>query len=302
MKGSTAMQSEVQVPASGAQPLSAAQLAVAARALGACGGGAGVTQLMALLCNADAEMSEVVRCLKSEPGLAARVLKVANSPFYRQSGNVGSVDRALQVLGFTAVRGIAAAGCMDRLPVPSFGGAINADRFRRHSLAVACAAQELSKRLGARIDSEAFMAGLLHDIGVLLIGRLRPDADSIHLDLPAGDAASLLAAETATFGAQHAELSAALVTAWGLPASLGHSLASHHAPALVAPDAFTGDAALPAVLAMADAVVNDAGLGLWQVGSGEPDLHWVESLGLSADVCADVAAELPALIDRLAPG
>ena len=296
------MQSEVQVPASGAEPLSAAQLAVAARALGACGGGAGVTQLMALLCDAEADVADVVRCLNSEPGLAARVLKVANSPFYRQSGTVGSVDRALQVLGFAAVRGIAAAGCMDRLPVPSFGGAMDADRFRRHSLAVACAAQEISRRLNAQIDSEAFMAGLLHDIGVLLIGRLRPDADSIHLDLPAGDAASLLAAETATFGAQHAELSAALVTAWGLPAALAQALATHHSPALVAPDAFTGNAALPAVLAMADAVVNDAGLGLWPGGSGQPDLHWVESLGLSADICAEVAAELPALMDRLAAG
>ncbi len=296
------MQSEVQVLASGTQRPSAAQLAVAARALGACGGGAGVTQSMALLCDADADAADVVRCLNSEPGLAARVLKVANSPFYRQSGTVGSVDRALQVLGFAAVRGIAAAGCMDRLPVPSFGGAMDADRYRRHSLAVACAAQEISRRLNAQIDSEAFMAGLLHDIGVLLIGRLRPDADSIHLDLPAGDAASLLAAETATFGAQHAELSAALVTAWGLPAALGQALATHHSPALVAPDAFTGNAALPAVLAMADAVVNDAGLGLWPGGSGQPDLHWVESLGLSADVCAEVAAELPALMDRLAAG
>jgi hypothetical protein len=83
---------------------------------------------------------------------------------------------------------------------------------------------------------------------------------------------------------------------------LAHALATHHSPDAGAHDASTDNAALPTVLAMADAIANDAGCGLWPCGSGEPDLHWVESLGLSVVICAEVAADLPELIDRLSPG
>jgi len=63
---------------------------------------------------------------------------------------------------------------MDRIRVPSVGRLLDAERFRCHSIAVATAAQSLSQSAGAGVDAEAFMAGLIHDIGLVILARLRP--------------------------------------------------------------------------------------------------------------------------------
>ncbi len=144
--------------------------------LGASGGGAGAAKLVALLFDDSVDAAEIVRCLQTEPALAARVLKVANSAYYRRGGHVGTFEQALVVLGLSGVRGIAAVGCMERIRVPSVGKVLDAQRFRSHSIAVAAAAQSLSQRARAGLDAEAFMAGLIHDIGLVIVARLRPEA------------------------------------------------------------------------------------------------------------------------------
>jgi len=79
--------------------------------------GFGARTLLPFLFDGQAGPHDVLECLRAQPVLAARVLKVANLAFYRCAGSVDSLERALSMLGLAAVRGIAAAACLDR-PLP----------------------------------------------------------------------------------------------------------------------------------------------------------------------------------------
>ncbi len=278
---------------------SPAEIAAAAKALGATGGGTGTARLLSLLYDDDVDVAEVMRCLGAEPALAARVLKVANSPFYRRAGTVGTVDRAVQVLGLAAIRGIAAAGCMDRLPVPALGRVLDAERFRRHSLAVAVAAQALSAQARCGVDGEAFMAGLLHDIGIVLLARLRPQLLASALAEPA-EPGALPQAAAHVMAIQHAACGARLVEAWGLPPWLGSSIETHHA----APAGALGSGldALPALLAVGDGIAAAAGFGLDGLCDTPPAADLATARGLDPGVCDQVAAGLPEAVERLLEG
>lgn len=277
--------------------LGADEIIGAAKALGVSGGGSGTAALLALLYDTTVDVDAVLRCLKSEPALAALVLKVSNSAYYRQSRSVGTLDRALQVLGLSAIRGIAAAGCMDRVPVPSVDGALDAGGFRRHSLAVAVAAQELSRRAAAGVDAEAFMAGLLHDIGIVLLARLRPQQVALVAELPVTDPRSRLQAEASLIGANHAQCAAMLANVWGLPVWLGAALLGHHVPDTHA--RVTGTDALPALLALADHAAAEAGFGLPPLCDTQPDPACAASVGLDDQTCREVASGIAESLQRL---
>jgi HD-like signal output (HDOD) protein len=277
-------------------------LTAAARALGASGGGAGAARVLSLLYDPNVEIAAVLDCLRAEPGLAARVLKVANAPYYRQAGNIGTVDRAVAVLGLTAIRGVAASGCLDRLTPPRSGTAFDPDRFRLHSLAVACAAQELASATGAGMAGEAYMAGLLHDIGWLLLVKADPAAVARYQPPADADHAGVLAAEQAHFGTTHEACALLLTQIWAMPEWLAVSIVGHHAQADAATSGtpavtpLSGLDALPGLLALADHAAQAAGFGMQAVGAvAAPPAG--EHLGCAE---AQLQALITALPDRLA--
>jgi hypothetical protein len=272
-------------------------LIAAARALGASGGGAGAARVLSLLYDPNVEIAAVLDCLRAEPGLAARVLKVANAPYYRQAGNIGTVDRAVAMLGLNAIRGVAASGCLDRLTPPRSGTAFDPERFRLHSLAVACAAQELATVTGAGIAGEAYMAGLLHDIGWLLLVKADPAAMARYQPPSDADHAGVLAAEQAHFGTTHEACALLLTQTWAMPEWLAMSIVGHHdEPAAAVPGApavapLRGLDALPGLLALADHAAQAAGFAMQTVGAVGPPP--------AADHLGCTEAQLQALIDAL---
>jgi HD-like signal output (HDOD) protein len=280
-----------------AQPVTAAEVAAAAKALGTHAEGASVAQLIALLYDDAVDVDEVIRRLNAEPALVARILKVANSPFYRRSGTVGTLERAVQVLGLTAIRGIAAAGCMDRLPVQTPGSVLDPARLQRHSLGVAAAAQALSQRAGVGMDGEAFMAGLLHDLGFVLLALLRPQQLAA-LAHPASATDTFSSAhERVHLGADHGQCAALLAASWGLPPWLAQALEGHHAAPPLTP--VSGTDALPSLLALAEQACCDAGIELWPSHRPGPDAGCAQALGLSPEDLDEVATSLPDAVQRL---
>jgi HD-like signal output (HDOD) protein len=284
----------------------ASEIVDAAKALGLASGG--TAQLLVLLYDEEAEARDILRCLHCEPALAARVLKVANSAYYRQAGTVGTIERALQVLGLAALRGVAAASCMDRIPVPTSGPRFDARAFQRHSLAVAVAAKSLSQITRCGVDSEAFMAGLLHDIGIVLLARLRPQTVADLADVDLMDTASGLGAEARHLGIDHCSGAAVLAQTWGLPDWLIRALQAHHTPCVppLAGTRLTGPTALPVLLAVADCVAQGAGLGLWPQCTEAADPSWTEALGLHGDAAeatlAEIGASIPGAVSLLTTG
>jgi HD-like signal output (HDOD) protein len=131
------------------------------------GGANTAHRILATLCDGSLDARQIAEVIEREPALAARVLKVANSAFYGSSRNVGTLDRALMLLGLDAVRGIAAAACLDRsVARRSAQAPIDPRALALHSVASAFAAESLTRKCGRAVPTEAFMAALLHDFGV----------------------------------------------------------------------------------------------------------------------------------------
>ena len=205
----------------------------AASALGILGGaGLSAPRVLAALCNPRASNTEVSALILQEPGLAARVLKVANSAFYGRARSVNSIEGSLVVLGLDAVRGIAAAACLDRTVMRAPESAlIQRTALVSHSLAVATAAEALARLRHRELSGEAFMAGLLHNLGVPIQAMLNAQGvkDLIAaLSRDPGQDVRELELQHRLIG--HEACATVVFESWNLPVPLIDAVAFHHHP------------------------------------------------------------------------
>ncbi|MET0293148.1 MAG: HDOD domain-containing protein [Steroidobacteraceae bacterium] len=190
------------------------------------------SNLLAALCDLRADAREIAALVDREPGLAARVLRVANSAFYGLARSVTTIERALVVLGIDAVRGIAAASCMDRgLQRPGENLVIDLVAVVRHCIGTAIAAESLA-RLGPRRQAgEAFMAGLLHNLGLPIQARLdQSGMQQVVATLAADPNASIRDLESMHVRVGHEHCGGVLFESWNLPSVLCDAARHHHAP------------------------------------------------------------------------
>jgi HD-like signal output (HDOD) protein len=261
--------------------------------------GFGAATLMGVLYDPQVRVEGVISALESDSKLTARVIHAANAPCYRVTGQVGSLERAVQMLGLPTIRGVAAAAALDRLLPASPGAALDAERFRRHSLATACAAQMLSNAGGCGVDSEAFIAGLLHEVGWLLLAHHDTEAVARYAPPTPPDAALHRAAEQAHFGITLRECGGWLAEAWGLPVWLRDAI-SQSGPTRPAPVPY-GRTTLPALVALAHSVVDHAGLGLRALDATRWNADLATSLRLESQALHSVAAALREAMARVRP-
>lgn len=210
----------------------------AARSLGIVGGGNhSAHQILAMLCDPGLDARQVAEVIQRDPGIAARVLKVANSAFYGSSRNIGSLDRALLLLGMDTVRGIAAAACLDRgTPRRSHRAPIDPRALTLHCVASAFAAEGLSRRTGRASPSEAFMAALLHDFGVVVQERVdSAGVAQLIAALAADGQASPTELEESLVKVGHAQCAEVVFEDWRLPAAIVMSARFHDAPGRAPP-------------------------------------------------------------------
>jgi HD-like signal output (HDOD) protein len=222
-----------------AAPIDRTQILQAAAAAGVLGSGAASgPRMMAALCDPRISTAAVATLIEQEPAMVARVLRVANSPYYGQSRAIRTLERALQLLGLDAVRGIAAATCLDRgLERENANALIEPRALTLHSLATAAAAEAIARAAQPELAPEAFIASLLQNLGIPLLVQLDRDGVSAMLAArAASDARDLeeLEAEYARIG--HAECIAVVYESWQLPESLVAATRFHHRP-LAAPAA-----------------------------------------------------------------
>jgi HD-like signal output (HDOD) protein len=204
----------------------------AASTLGILGGSG--SRVLAALCNPLVPNSEVSALISREPGLAARVLKVANSSFYGCSRGVTTIERALCLLGLDAVRGIAAMACFDRTVMHSPGGAlIPWAAFVSHSLAVGTAAETLASLQCRELAGDAFMAGLLHNLGVPIQAMVdAPGVKRLIASLALDPEQDVREVERCHSLVGHEACAVVVFENWGLPASLSDAAEYHHHPFL----------------------------------------------------------------------
>ena len=173
--------------------------------------------------------ADMERVISPDPALTSNLLRLANSPYFGLTRKVESVRQAVTVMGTKRLFEIVAgAGFQSTIPKVIPGYETTSTRFWLHSVAVAALSESLARELRLHPPDYTFTAGLLHDIGKLVIGAYlaaQPEDERPDLMVTEG---TLLDREREVFETDHCELGAALAERWNLPKRLQAVARWHH--------------------------------------------------------------------------
>lgn len=186
-----------------------------------------LTQALQEMNKPQADIGHVAALLARDQSAMARILRVANSAFYGLPGRVGSLGQAVTLLGMPTTRTVVTtAAIIDCFP-PHDGTTFDFRSFWEHSLGVAAAAHFLAPRAGLNADT-AFVAGMLHDIGIAVLGCCMLEEFRAVLDYAHAHDCALEEAEQPILGFTHDDLGAALAAQWKFPPAIQEAIRGHH--------------------------------------------------------------------------
>jgi putative nucleotidyltransferase with HDIG domain len=237
-----------------------------------------------------------VRLIEQDQALAARTLRVANSAFYGMSERVARIGDAVAILGLRAMSGVLAAVAMSSQLAPQRCEGFSFSGYWRHALGVALCARSLAGIWGADPE-QAFLAGLMHDSGKLVLAAHFPAEGAAALALAASADLSSTEAERMTFQLDHGQIGAALAAHWRFPPAIVQAIAHHHgvaaAPAGVAHD-------LTALVHLSDALTHALGLAAHtQEAVPEMDTQLWMRLALTETAALDLLARVERSVQEL---
>lgn len=211
-----------------------------------------IAELLATFGNEEVDVGSIARTIALDQALTARVLRVANSSFYGVQHKVGTINEAVVVLGFRAVRSmVLAVGINGAFRVDHCPG-FDIWSYLRHGVAVGVTARLLAPPSAHNLEL-AFTGGLLHDIGALVLAANFPEPYAAVLAHRKQQDCFLVVAERAILGMDHGEVGGLLADTWRFPLALRQALADHHAPGSVEPGS------LAELIHIADAVAHALG-------------------------------------------
>jgi HD-like signal output (HDOD) protein len=177
-----------------------------------------------------ASLGDIGKVICTDPALTARLLKIANSPFFGLAAKIETVSRAISVMGTQQLHDLllatSVATTFDRLPEPH----VDMKRFWTHSIRCAIAARLLAYECNVLDSERLFVAGLLHDIGHMVMYQLLPEQSADAASRALATRRALPQIERELFGFDYAEVGCALLKAWHLPAMLLDTVAYQNEP------------------------------------------------------------------------
>ncbi len=193
-------------------------------------------RLTQLLNDPTNDFEEAAAVIKADGLLTAKLLRVCNSSAFGLAERVASVDQALMLLGFNEVRRLVLSlGFGNAMTVPLPDYAMEPNQLWQHSFMAATAGESIASRgLCQDVDvSVAFTAGLLHDIGKLIMAQvITPEARTVIHRHMSGEGLGSVEAEREVLGTDHAEVGSCLLHIWRLPENIVEAAANHHRPVI----------------------------------------------------------------------
>lgn len=192
--------------------------------------------IIELVENPSSTAQDLHRVISNDPALCSRILKVVNSAFYGLPGQIGSINRAIVLLGLNAVKNIAIAASLSKL---YRGGQLTPHFAARdlwvHSIATAATAKVVADTVGLGLPDEAFLGGLVHDIGVMVEMQAERDKlvqilESLDVDGDGAPKKPMLDAEERVLHATHQDYGRGICEKWKFPKSFQYICGWHHNP------------------------------------------------------------------------
>lgn len=186
-----------------------------------------VMTIMGLLEDPKSCVSDINNIMARDPALAAKILKLVNSAFYALPNRVNSISQAIVILGFNTVKSLAISASI----LDMFGQGdefFSYEDFWTHSVGVGTIASALARRYPEVDEDSAFVVGLMHDLGKLVLDQYAPTEFQEILHIARENKLSFHAAEIQVLGTSHDEIGYWLAQKWQLDPSIAQAIRFHH--------------------------------------------------------------------------
>jgi len=189
-----------------------------------------VARILEISGSDNSSAADLAKVIYLDQSLAAKVLRIANSPFYGFARKVKTLEHATVILGFKDIRNMALAMTVfSSFCVKTRNTQFDRVRFWEHSLSCGLAAKVVGEAAGLN-RTELFVTGLIHDLGKIILDRYHQDGFQEVLEVAAKTGMRWTEAEQEVLGFTHAELGQALLEAWKFPSELTCPVGFHHRP------------------------------------------------------------------------
>ena len=171
--------------------------------------------------------ADLARIILQDPAMAAKILKLANSAYYGFRQKISSVPQAVSLLGFSTLKNtLLSAAVFDVFRLSAAGFDVHG--LWTHSVATAAAAKLVAKRVRYPSLEKAYTAGLLHDLGKVMIARYLPKSLASVVRMVTEDQVAMYDAETHVIGLAHPAFAGWVMSRWGMPSQLIEAVEYHH--------------------------------------------------------------------------
>jgi len=215
-----------------------------------------VSKAQEIISRPDSKLKELVKIVEIDQSISARILKLANSTYYGLSGKVSTVHHASVLLGYkTLGEVISVAGISNLMAKTLEGYGMKSGDLWQHSLAVGVGSRIIANKRNQELGNDAFLAGLLHDAGKLVLDRHVFERKQDFELLMQNGHATFLTAEKEVLGFDHSEIASEFCQKWNIPDTQSQAIKFHHYPSL------SEGNELAYILHMADFIATLSGLG-----------------------------------------
>jgi putative nucleotidyltransferase with HDIG domain len=219
-----------------------------------------LSKAIRLTSNLDSNIAEISRSITADQSISAKVVRMSNSPAYARTTRVSTLDEGIRVLGFNQLKSIIITASTFQM----FENCIHADMAAdlwSHSLSTAIGSRIVAERLTALNKDEAYLAGLLHDIGKLVLLKTAPNVYAEVIEIVKNSHTEFVIEEQKELEFDHTDVGAALLEKWSFPRNILTAVANHHKCNLA--DASAAEQ-LARVVALADSVSCYIGAGFYE--------------------------------------
>lgn len=232
-----------------------------------------IGKILRALDNADIRAKKLAEHIEKDQALTAKILHIANSPWYGQIGKISTVDLAIIIMGLNSIKEIVIGMLVDKFFARTPSYLFDTKSFWNYSLFCGSTSRLLARKTNYKKAGEAFVAGLMHDIGILiLIQYFSYEFKEIKILVESGKF-NMKQAEELVIGCNHAEIGVWMAEKWNLPEQLVNCVRYHHTPFKELTEKLDDETiALTRIVSAAEWFANNLGFRSWTLPNDRPPL------------------------------